>query len=72
MDRELVQLKVVQGRLGISKTKMAELVRTGRFPVYENPLDRRQKLVDWSEVQAALRDVKLLRQQSENEGKAAA
>ena len=52
---ELIPLKEARGRLGISKTKMANLVREERFPVYENPLDRREKLVNWDEVQAALR-----------------
>ncbi|GEM_PF-5185804 len=40
--------------LGVSKTKMARLVREGRLTVYENPLDRRQKLVERQEVEALL------------------
>lgn len=36
--------------LGVSRTTMARLVKEGRFTLYQNPLDRRQKLVDAEEV----------------------
>ena len=50
---------------------MARLVREGRFTVYENPLDRRQKLVDADEVAEATRP-RPIRRKAGEEGKAAA
>lgn len=47
---ELVTLGEAQRRLGISHTTMARLVREGRFTLYRNPLDGRQKLVDAQEL----------------------
>jgi hypothetical protein len=41
-------------RLGVSKVTMARLVREGRFKIYQNPLDRRQKLVDEAELERAI------------------
>ena len=55
MDKDLIPLAEARRRLGVSKPTMARLAKEGRFPVYENPLDRRQKLVDWAEVEAATR-----------------
>ena len=52
---KLIPLKEAARRLGVSKVTMARLVREGRFAVYENPLDRRQKLVDAAEVAEATR-----------------
>ena len=54
-ERDLIPLNEAARRLGVSKVTMARLVREGRFAVYENPLDRRQKLVDAAEVEAATR-----------------
>lgn len=55
VDRRLISLKVARERLGISKVTMARLVKERRFKVYENPLDRRQKLVDPVELTNAVR-----------------
>ena len=52
---ELIPLNEAARRLGLSKMTMARLVKEGRFLVYENPLDRRQKLVDIAEIEAAVR-----------------
>ena len=52
---ELIPLREARQRLGISKTLMSRLVRERRFTVYENPLDRRERLVDWEEVQRVMR-----------------
>lgn len=49
-EQRLIPLKEAQRRLGISKMTMARLVREGHFQIYLNPLDRRQKLVDVSEI----------------------
>ena len=46
----LIPLSEAAKRLGVSKMTMARLVKEGRFAIYENPLDRRQKLVDEQEV----------------------
>lgn len=51
---ELVTLGEAQQRLGISHTTMARLVREGRFTLYRNPLDGRQKLVDAQELEEFL------------------
>lgn len=54
-DQRLISLKEARERLGISKVTMARLVKERRFKVYENPLDRRQKLVDPVELTNAVR-----------------
>jgi hypothetical protein len=53
MDQpELIPIGEARRMLRISPTTMARLVKEGRFTVYDNPLDRRQKLVDRREVLA--------------------
>jgi hypothetical protein len=64
-DRELIPLKEAQDILGVSHTTMARLVREGRFTIYQNPLDRRQKLVHISEVRAAARPIPVAREHEE-------
>ena len=54
-ERRLIPLKEARVRLGISKVTMSRLVKERRFKVYENPLDRRQKLVDTDELMNAVR-----------------
>jgi predicted DNA-binding protein (UPF0251 family) len=53
--QRLIPLKQAREQLGISKVTMARLVKERRFKVYENPLDRRQKLVDPDELIDAVR-----------------
>lgn len=67
-DRELIPLKEAQEILGVSHTTMARLVREGRFTIYQNPLDRRQKLVHISEVRAAARPIPIAQEHREEEG----
>ena len=55
MELEMIPLRVARERLGVSKAKMARLVRASLFPIYANPLDEREKLVCWSEVEEAVR-----------------
>lgn len=50
-EPELIPLKHAREILGVSHTTMARLVKEGHFTIYQNPLDRRQKLVDMQEVQ---------------------
>ncbi len=55
-DEELlVPVTEAAARLGISRGTMARLIQEDRFPVYENPIDRRQKLVNKEEVLEAIR-----------------
>ena len=72
MDDKLMTLGAARDRLGVSKPKMAQLVRDGVFPVYINPLDRREKLVRWDEVEAGLREPRRLFPSQAQVGKAAA
>jgi len=54
-EQRLIPLREARERFGISKATMARLVKERRFEVYENPLDRRQKLVDLDELSNAVR-----------------
>jgi len=54
-EPELIPLNEAARRLRISKMTMARFVKEGRFRLYQNPLDKRQKLVDAREVQDAAR-----------------
>lgn len=54
-EPELIPLKEAAQRLGISKMTMARFVKEGRFRLYENPLDKREKLVEAEQVQQAAR-----------------
>ena len=56
-ERELVPLMEAAKRLGVSRMTMNRLVREGRFTIYENPLDRRQRLIDVAELAEAARPV---------------
>lgn len=48
--RELITVQEARERLSVSKPTMARLLREGHFSIYENPRDRRQKLLDVAEV----------------------
>jgi excisionase family DNA binding protein len=50
MGEEFMKLKEAQEYLGVSRMKMWRLVKTGLLTVYENPLDRRERLVKREEV----------------------
>lgn len=54
-ERRLIPLRLARERLGVSKATMARLVKEGRFTIYDNPLDRRQKLVDERELERTVR-----------------
>lgn len=53
VEPEMITVSEAAKRLGVSRVTMSRLVREGRFKVYANPLDRRERLVDWHEVEAA-------------------
>lgn len=44
-ESEFLSLKEAQAYLGVSKTKMWRLVKSGSVRTYEDPLDSRKKLV---------------------------
>jgi len=66
---ELVPLREARQRLGISKTLMTRLVKEGRFTLYENPLDRRERLVEWEEVQRVMRPRPLVEEDARASGR---
>ena len=51
---DLITLGEAQKRLKVSHTTMARLVKEGRFTLYRNPLDGRQKLIDAQELEEFL------------------
>lgn len=53
MSGKLITLGEARQRLGVSKPTMARLMKEQRFTLYENPLDKRQKLVNEDEIEAA-------------------
>jgi excisionase family DNA binding protein len=56
-ERELIPLMEAAKRLGISRMTMNRLVREGRFTVYSNPLDKRQRLLDATELRERVQPV---------------
>lgn len=57
---DLVPLKQAQERAGVSKNTLRKLLTRHGITMYSNPRDARQKLVDYSEVEEALRPRPLL------------
>jgi predicted site-specific integrase-resolvase len=49
--RKLITVREARERLGISRVTMARLLREGRFSVYKNQLDMREKLIDEAELE---------------------
>lgn len=72
VGRELIPMGEAARRLGISRMTMSRLLKQGRFTIYENPLDRREKLVDAAEVTKAVQPRPIRPAGGEPEGKAAA
>ncbi len=54
-ERELIPLMEAAKRLGVSRMTMNRLLKEGRFTIYSNPLDRRQRLLDAQELQEKVR-----------------
>jgi excisionase family DNA binding protein len=52
MTTDLMTIGEAQHRLGVSKKKIAQLIRDGELVTLPNPLDRRIKLVKRSDVEA--------------------
>lgn len=53
--RKLITVREARERLGISRVTMARLLREGRFTVYKNQLDMREKLIDETELETVRR-----------------
>lgn len=49
-ERKLITIGAARELLGVSKPTMARLLREGRFSIYDNPRDRRSRLLDANEV----------------------
>lgn len=71
-EAELITLGEAQKRLGVSHTTMARLVREGRFALYRNPLDGRQKLVDARELEEFLRPQRITERRARPDDRARA
>lgn len=68
-EPDLITLGDAQRRLGISHTTMARLVKEGRFTLYRNPLDGRQKLVDAGELTEFLRPQRITDRRTRTDGR---
>lgn len=51
---DLIKVTAARKLLGVSPMKMAQLIREGLLRTYDNPLDRRVKLVSRAEVDSLL------------------
>jgi hypothetical protein len=51
---DLIKVTAARKLLGVSPMKMAQLIREGLLLTYDNPLDRRVKLVSRAEVDSLL------------------
>lgn len=55
MDRpNLIPLEKAAERLGIARGTMWVRVKEWKLAVYDNPVDKRQRLLDWDEVERAV------------------
>ncbi len=54
-DRELIPMLEAARRLGVSKLTMRRIVREAGLMTYDNPLDKRQRLLDAAEVERVAR-----------------
>lgn len=51
MVEGFISLREARENLGVSKMKMWRLVKEGTIKTYENPLDKRTKLVRYEDVE---------------------
>ena len=71
MDREFLTLGQAAKYSGVSRVTIWRMVKEGRLPAYQDPRDRRVKLVKREELDEALRPVPL-KVEPKEQGKAAA
>jgi hypothetical protein len=55
VEPEYVSVAEAQEMLGVSKTRMAEMLRNGELKWERNPVDRRGKIVRRADVEALMR-----------------
>ncbi len=53
--KELIPMLEAARRLGVSKLTMRRIVREAGLTTYDNPLDKRQRLLDVTEVERVAR-----------------
>jgi hypothetical protein len=51
---DLIKVTVARKLMGVSPMKMAQLIKDGFLSTFDNPLDRRVKLVSRAEVDSLL------------------
>ncbi|HEV2708388.1 MAG TPA: hypothetical protein VGV59_20905 [Pyrinomonadaceae bacterium] len=51
---DLIKVTAARKRMGISPMKMAQLIKDGFLRTFDNPLDKRVKLVSQAEVDSLL------------------
>lgn len=51
---ELVPLEKVAERLGVSRATIWRRAKEWHLTIYRSPLDKRQRLLDWAEVEQAI------------------
>ena len=51
---DLIKVTAARKLLGVSPMKMAQLIKDGFLPTFDNPLDRRVKLISRADVEALL------------------
>ena len=54
MMADMISMTTAQARLGVSKNHLRRLVQRHGITLYENPIDAREKLLDFDELKRAL------------------
>jgi hypothetical protein len=49
---DLISVRIARDLLGVSHTKMAQMIKSGTIRHFSNPLDGREKLVSKAEILA--------------------
>ncbi len=55
---EFLNLKEARQLLGVSRTKLWKLIQEGRLPTYQDPLDKRARLVRRRDLENLRRPIK--------------
>lgn len=55
---EFLNLKEARQLLGVSRTKLWTLIKEGRLPIYQHPLDKRVRLVRRRDLENLRRPIK--------------
>ena len=57
-NEEFLNLKDARQLLGVSRTKLWKLIKEGRLPTYQDPLDKRVRLVRRQDLENLRRPIK--------------